>query len=145
MKQKLCWIFLILLPLLVLAGCEEKQSETEAVPDPVIEYGDSTIYSQEDMDAAIARIRAEFDTWEGCELHSIRYMGDENNNDENIQWTNELNEGKNYTQCIAFESDFHSPKNGGGAWTADVEYTNWQWWLARSDGGDWDLLTWGYG
>ena len=24
------------------------------------------------------------------------------------------------------------------------EYTDWQWWLARSEGGDWELLTWGY-
>ena len=49
-----------------------------------------------------------------------------------------------FTQCIMFKSDFHSPKNGGGAWNADAEYTDWQWWLARADGGEWRLLTWGY-
>jgi len=32
----------------------------------------------------------------------------------------------------------------GGAWEADKEYTDWQWWLAREEGGDWELLTWGY-
>lgn len=27
---------------------------------------------------------------------------------------------------------------------ADTEYEGWQWWLARSEGGAWTLLTWGY-
>ena len=30
------------------------------------------------------------------------------------------------------------------AWDADTEYEGWQWWLARSEGGAWTLLTWGY-
>ena len=48
-----------------------------------------------------------------------------------------------FTQCIAFESSFRSPKKGGGAWEANEEYT-WSWWLARSEGGEWNLMTWGY-
>ena len=50
-----------------------------------------------------------------------------------------------FSQCILFKSDFHSPKKGGGAWNADQVYTDWQWWLARADGGTWKLMTWGYG
>ena len=34
-------------------------------------------------------------------------------------------------------------KKGGGAWEANEEYT-WSWWLARSEGGEWNLMTWGY-
>ena len=34
-------------------------------------------------------------------------------------------------------------KKGGGAWNANEEYT-WAWWLVRSEGGDWKLMTWGY-
>ena len=48
-----------------------------------------------------------------------------------------------FTQCIAFKSSFRSPKNGGGAWEANEEYT-WSWWLARCEGGEWKLMTWGY-
>ena len=48
-----------------------------------------------------------------------------------------------FTQCIMFDSSFRSPKEGGGAWEPDTEYT-WSWWLARSDGGEWKLMTWGY-
>lgn len=46
-------------------------------------------------------------------------------------------------KCISFDSSFRSPKNGGGAWNANEEYT-WSWWLARSEGGTWKLMTWGY-
>ena len=28
--------------------------------------------------------------------------------------------------------------------TSDEEYTDWPWWLARSDGGEWKLMTYGY-
>lgn len=54
------------------------------------------------------------------------------------------NESAEFTQCIEFVSDFHSPKAGGGAWEMDSEYTAWQWWLARTDNGEWNLITWGY-
>ena len=127
-----------------LSGCGKK-----AAPEPEIRYGTSSIYTEEDMNAAIEEIRNMFDTWDGCELHSIEYAGDENCSPENIAWMNRLasaNDAKEpFTQCILFKSSFHSPKKGGGTWNADQEYTGWQWWLARSDGGPWKLLTWGYG
>ena len=65
---------------------------------------------------------------------------------DNIEWMNDLRTEDNkeaFTQCIAFKSSFRSPKNGGGAWEANEEYT-WSWWLARCEGGEWKLMTWGY-
>ena len=108
------------------------------------EAEESGLYTAEDMDAAKALITAEFDTWEGCEMHSLRYAGDTCDSEENIAWMNSLRDGKRYTQCIEFLADFHSPVEGGGAWEADTEYTDYQWWLAREEGGDWELITWGY-
>ena len=113
------------------------------------EYGSSSIYSKEDMDAAIKAIKTVFKDFDGCELHSISYSSDDQcNTPDHIAWMNELeaaNDNKEtFDQCIMFTSDFHSPKNGGGAWNPDEEYTGWQWWLARSNGGKWKLMTWGY-
>ena len=113
-----------------------------------IDYGSSSIYTKEDMDSAIKLIQDEFSTWKGCELHSISYAGDDECNESNIAWMNELekaNDAKEtFTQCIVFKSSFHSPINGGDAWNADEEYTNWGWFLARTDNGKWKLMTWGY-
>ncbi len=109
-----------------------------------IDYGTSKLYSREDMDKAIDAIMATFNTWAGCEMHSIRYSSDDNNNTENVKWLNEHGDGHDFTQCIMFYSDFHSPKVGYGAWNQDEEYTDWNWWLGRTDGGDWELVDWGY-
>ena len=142
--KKAIAILLLITVLCGSAGCAENPKA-----EVRIDYGNSTLYSKDDMDAAIAMIQKEFDTWDGCELHSISYVSDNACSAENVKWMNELEAANDaqetFTQCILFKSDFHSPKKGGGAWNADQEYTDWQWWLARSEGGQWKLMTWGYG
>lgn len=136
--KKFAVLFLTMFVLLAMTACGNKAIEVK------VDYGSSSVYSKEDMDKAITAIKKEFATWNGCELHSISYAGDSCVTDENIKWMNDLVKNKDYTQCIEFKSSFHAPKNGGGAWEADKEYENYEWWLARKDGGEWDLLTWGY-
>ena len=113
-------------------------------PTVAIDCGDSKLYTQAELEAAVEKIKTEFTDWEGCELHSIRYAGDENCTEENLKWMNELNADGNYTQVAEFLMDFHSPMEQIGAWEADREYTDYQWWLARSADGGWDILTFGY-
>jgi D-alanyl-D-alanine carboxypeptidase len=103
----------------------------------------SDLYTAEDLADAEAKIREEFDTW-GCELLGLEYAGDDCCTDENLAWMNNLSGSGNFTQCAEFLSNFTSPKEGGGAWEPDYEYSDWQWWLARTDGGEWQLITWGY-
>ena len=40
--------------------------------------------------------------------------------------------------------DFHTAPDAGGAWEQDLEYTDWQWWLARTQDGGWEIVTNGY-
>ena len=116
-----------------------------------IVYGTSNIYSREDMNTAISIIKEQFIKWDGCELHSIRYTDDDYcNTEDNIKWMNELAESRGceptFTQCIAFFSDFHSPTDAKNktAFNVDSEYTNWTWYLARTDNGEWHLMSFGY-
>ena len=107
-----------------------------------IDYGSSEIYSREDMDDAIKLIKDQFYSWEGCKLYSIYYTDDSFCQRE-IEYVNTLaDEGVTYTECIVFRTRFRSPVFGGGAWNANFEY-DWSWYLARTEGGEWDLLTWG--
>lgn len=112
-----------------------------------IDYGESALYTKEDMDAAIRVIEKEFRTWKGFELYSLSYGSDAKCNDANVRWLNELEEANDakahFTQCILFESDFHTGKNDEG-FEENTDYTHWQWWLCREDGGEWKLMTWGY-
>lgn len=115
-----------------------------------IDVGDSGLYSEQDRLDAAAVILEEISSWEGCELHQLWYTSDEQNTADNISWMNELAEGQGlkeqFTECMQFKSNYHSPvdPDKAGGWEPDEEYTNWEWWLARADGGEWHLMTWGY-
>lgn len=165
MLLSLCMVFTFM-----LSGCgsgqeeaEEPAAETETeetagvdaenwgdVSDYTVDLGTSELYSQEDMNAAINRITDEFTNFRGCKLNSIKYAGDECNSQENIDWMNDLAEGEDYggpfVECIEFKSDYHSPVDPeeAGAWEPDTDYKDWEWWLARTEGGDWVLMTNGY-
>ena len=151
LKMKFFRMIAVITFVVTLTSC----SATEAAGDVSkvrIVYGVSEIYSHEDMDSAISIIKEMFSRWDGCELHSIRYTDDDYcNTKENIDWMNELAEGRgyepNFTQCIAFFSSFHSPKddeNNSTVFNTDSEYEDWSWYLARRDGGEWKLLCFGY-
>lgn len=113
-----------------------------------ISYGASEIYSKADMDAAIKLIKKRFGKWKGCELHNIRYAGDACNSAENLKWLNEIAPGQgyapNFTQCIEFFSDFYVSEKTNTVFNPDSEYKDYQWWFARTKGGDWRLVTSGY-
>ena len=111
--------------------------------DPVIDYGASELYTEEELAEAAVQIKCRFASFAGCELHALRYAGDGVNTPENLEWLNGLDEGNTYTECIEFLGDFHSPAEGMGAWAPDMEYTDYQWWLARTEEGGWQLLSWG--
>ena len=112
--------------------------------DPTLDYGKSEIYSREQIDEIFSQIKCSFAAWEGCELHSIHYAGDECCSEENLKWMNSLNEGQDYKAVLECLTDFHSPKEGGGAWEPDEEYKDWQWWYAQNKDGDWEFVTGGY-
>lgn len=153
-KKPAFWI--ILLAIVAFAGVSvcfatTRKSDNKVEYHFTCDYGSSKLYSREDMDEAIQTIMNEFNHWKGCEMHSIRYGSDQTcSESENLNWLQELenaNDNKEtFTECIMFESDFHSPKDekDAGAFNVDFEYNDWQWWLARSEGGQWKLVTWGY-
>ncbi len=108
-----------------------------------IDYKTSEKYTKEDMDAAIEQILKEFNTWDGCVMHTIDYTDDQTCED-GVAYINDLGIDMVYDDCIVFNSSFHSPVKGGGAWEPDTEYEGWNWYLGRQAGGEWELLQWGY-
>lgn len=119
---------------------EENTEPTETNYE--VDYGTSELYSQEDMDSAIATIMNEFDNeWQvKCEMHKIYYAGDEIS--QNELWHVQLSSIAPFTQSLVMYSDFHSPVNPeeAGAFDPDQEYTNYNWILWREDGGEWIVV-----
>ena len=88
----------------------------------------SDVYTEAEMDAAVDAIMAE-SFWD--EMHArvldIHYIGDEQS-------------------CAVFNTDFRSAflaKNAAPLAPREV-YTDYQWVLARADGGSWEVVTSGY-
>lgn len=84
-------IILVAVCVCALAGCGGKNDaaagasgKDAAAADVSVDYGNSTLYTKEDMDSAIALIKKEFGTWEGCELHSIAYSSDDKCTPDNV-------------------------------------------------------------
>ncbi len=140
-------IFALLMTLLLCCASGCGVLPEGDVSNVQIDYGESALYTHEDMDAAIRVIQNVFRTWKGFKLYRVYYVSDENCSKNNLDWLNELEQAndnkEHFTQCIMFESDFHTAKNSEGI-EEDADYTHWNWWLGREDGGEWKLMTWGY-
>lgn len=108
----------------------------------VITYGPSERYTEEEMADAVDLIDKTFSAWKGCRLFTIDYAGDELCGRELAYCNTLAPEGVTYADCIVFYMEFRSPTFGGGAWNAGQRY-HWSWYLARTEGGPWELLTWG--
>ncbi len=98
-------------------------------------------YSEKEIRAAMRVAVRHFEKeFEGCSLLSICY--DENKvKDAEPEWAAQYDAD----EAIVLLSSFHVDGSGGdGGFNANSDYTDWQWILVRSNGGDWELKTWGY-
>lgn len=119
-----------------------RNSITPKIPAVTI-LDESAIYTIDDRQAAANLIADTVNSFEGCRLYAVKYDGDEVSQ-KNLEYCNSLaQEGITYSESIVFTSYFRSPVFGGGAWNANEIY-NWSWYLARTNNGEWEILTYGY-
>ena len=112
--------------------------------DPVIDYGTSGLYTREELEAATVQVKCRFATFEGCTLQTLRYAGDACNTPEALSSMNHGNDGEPYVQVVEFFSDFDAPEAGSEVWEPGEKVKDYEWWLARTENGGWQLVTWGY-
>ena len=109
----------------------------------VIDCGDSVLYTKEERQAAAKLISDTVESFEGCKLYAVKNEGDEVSK-KNLEYCNRLSaDGVTYSESIVFTSYFLSPIFNAGAWNPNDLYS-WSWYLARTNGGDWEILTYGY-
>lgn len=152
--RSLALAFSALFAIAVFTGCCKRaiQTPVKSSSTPAgayrVDYGQSELYDHADMDAAVQVIMAEFGTWKGCAMQDITFTTDDTCTSD-VAYCNELRaEGTPaFDEAIVFKSEFHSPSGQdaeGTAWEPDTDYAGWEWHLARTGNGPWQLLTWGY-
>lgn len=116
------------------------------VSNAQINLGSSGVFSEQEIaDAAqvvLDKVKSDFDA---CDLLKLTYSGDNHcNQPEDLEWLNDLKSkgGGSFTQCIRFDSEEQWLADTGASFKGDKD--SFDFWLAREDGGEWKLLTWGY-
>ena len=71
MKKKIIIFILMAILAGTIMSCGTEKANTN------VENGASSVYSKEELDSAIEIIKKQFASFEGCELHSLSYMPDE--------------------------------------------------------------------
>lgn len=106
----------------------------------------SDVYTEAEMDAAADVILAE-SFWDEMNARplDIHYIGDEESKGYLPSVQGRFPDS-DYTECAVFDTDFRSAflaKNAAPLNPREV-YTDYLWVLARTDGGNWEVVTSGY-
>lgn len=101
----------------------------------------SEIYTDDDIEAAFQTVKDYFSReFDGCTLTKLYYPGD--------TFADEFQEyaaKHNADEAIFLYSSFDVDSSGGdGSLTPDSTYEDWNWWLVRNEGGNWEHVDHGY-
>ncbi len=102
----------------------------------------SEIYSDEDLQAAVDKIVNYFDV--KVEMQEITYQWDEESANQ-LSYCKELN--PEVDECAFFKTNFYIPQQDAvmaWAFEPDTTLTDYEWYLGRTAGGEWNVLTAGY-
>ncbi len=108
--------------------------------------GTSEIYSDEELQAAVDTIMNTVDNeWQvKVEMQEIFYQWDEESANQ-LSYCKELN--PEVDECAFFKTNFYIPQQDAvmaWAFEPDTTLTDYEWYLGRTAGGEWNVLTAGY-
>jgi len=104
--------------------------------------GSSEKYSDEALQAAVDKIVSYFDI--KVEFQQIFYQWDEESANQ-LSYCQELN--PEVDECVFFKTNFYIPEQDAemaGAFEPNTTLTDYEWYLGRSNWGEWNVLTAGY-
>lgn len=127
-----------------LAGCGDTAGEIE------VKNSSSSLFVHEDMTFAMDYVTEQLGHWNEIP-DEIEYLGDDTcANETIIEYINEHYklEDTPYTECMGFSVDFHSSGNPaavirkilGGDWNIGRKVHDYQFWFARTEGGEWQNI-----
>ncbi len=124
----------------------DKIRPTSDVIHAKVDIGQSDVFTEQDRaEAAELVLEKVRDDFEYCKLLKLSYSGDSHsNNSEDLEWLNGMTSrgGGNFTQCIRFDSSERWTEDTGFCLKGETD--SFDFWLAREDGGEWKIMTWGY-
>ena len=113
-----------------------------------IEISDSAKFSQEEIEAAIKCVKAQFVDFKGCNMTRLWYDEDESDFQINgfSQFKDVSEDGSGNENVIILLSDFETDSSAGeSGFNPDSTYYSWMWIMTRDSKTDpWTMYDWGY-
>ena len=145
MKRKI--IMLILIALCLLSSC----TNPGTVNNAEVEYGNSILYNEAEINTAIETVLVKFKNFKGCDLIKLWYDEERSNaiikQDMTSNGENTIkNSGATPENIMILFSEFYVDASGGdGSFNPDSVYNNWIWILLRNSADEkWKIADWGY-
>lgn len=119
-----------------------------SVSDCEVIIGESEIFTEKEIERAVAAVKTKFRDFEGCTLLKLEYDEEYRNLCAERYMSNgpgSVN-GVKEENVIIFKSSFYAvdPKGDSGL-TDDLEYSGWNWIVIRSsENSSWKVSDWGY-
>ena len=138
--KKTISILTIIIILFSLCACSNGISKGGTMENAQINLDGQNYLSKADVESALKVVEKKFKTWPGFVMHSIgvEYAGDD------TDYCNSLVDGAKFVDTIVFTSSFTTGPEDWSGFGRNQTCSGWQWYLAREEGGAWQLLTWGY-
>lgn len=139
-KTSILIVCIILFLLSACGGKEANRGNIENVDIP--DWIPSDIYTDDEIESAFQTVMDYFSQeFDGCTLTKLYYPGD-TFADEFSEWAAQYET----EEAIVIYSDFDVDSFGGdGSLEPNTTYEDWSWVLVRDAGGEWKLVTNGYG
>ena len=136
------YLSIIMLTVICIFGCSCYYTSPGDVSNVKITSVKSDIYSEEDINSAVDVVKDYFKGFRNCTLQEVGYVGDDEPWLSDMQ---ELEEKYDVDEVIILISKFYSDEPGEDTGlSTHLTYGNYQWILARNEGGQWEHKDHGY-
>ena len=140
MKRFIC-VMIILLLMFSFSACNISDEAKGFFEDASIVLNEYDKLPDEEWKEVLSIVENKFNTWPGFVMHYIEdvYVG------TNTSYCEMLSNGVEFDMCIILKSSFTTGENAWSGFSENVTYEDFNWYLARTKDGEWQLVEYGVG
>ncbi len=138
MKKFICVIITLLL-MFSLCACAKGDEAKGFFEDASIVLNEYDKLPDDEWKEVLSIVEKEFETWPGFIMHHIEdvYVGTD------TSYCEMLSDGAEFDMCVTLKSSFTTGENAWSGFAENVTYENFNWYLARTKDGEWQLVEYG--
>ncbi len=140
MKKIICFMITLLL-MFSFTACSISDEAKGFFEDASIVLNEYDKLPDEEWKEVLSIIENKFETWPGFVMNHIEdiYVGTD------TSYCEMLSNGVEFDMCITLKSSFTTGENAWSGFSENVTYEDFNWYLARTKDGEWQLVEYGVG